>query len=452
MEIIKEAMERTNRSFAFICAVASIGGFLFGFDMAVISGVLPLMQAQFSLSPTEEGWLVSSALLGCIIGVAISGILSDNLGRRKLLFTAAILFWVSALGCGLLDTFSSIICARIVAGLGVGIASNIVPLYISEIAPTEKRGRYVTYYQLAITIGILVAYISNYGLLSYDGLSAPEWGKTLHTLFVTQKWRAMFLVGLVPATLFMIGLFFVPESSRWIAQQKEARKPSKGKATASGELSGSYSQLFSKAMRRPLLLGILLPLFSQFCGINAIIYYGPTILKDAGISMNNSYQSQILFGAANMLFTFIAIWKVDQLGRRPLYLIGSFCAAISLILTGAFFYLGNVSGIWVLLAVTMFIASFAFSIGPLKFVVASEIFPTAIRGRALGISIMVMWVADAIIGQLTAVMIRELGIAYTFWLFGFFCVIVFISVLKLLPETKGKTLEEIEKFWKKTKN
>jgi len=153
-----------------------------------------------------------------------------------------------------------------------------------------------------------------------------------------------------------------------------------------------------------------------------------------------------------MLFTFIAIWKVDQLGRRPLYLIGSFCAAISLMLTGAFFYYGNVSGLWILLAVTMFIASFAFSIGPLKFVVASEIFPTAIRGRALGISIMVMWVADAIIGQLTAVMIRELGIAYTFWVFGIFCVIVFVSVLKLLPETKGKTLEEIEKFWKKTKN
>ena len=257
-------MERTNRSFAFICAVASIGGFLFGFDMAVISGVLPLMQAQFSLSPAEEGWLVSSALLGCIIGVAISGILSDNLGRRKLLFTAAILFWASALGCGLLDTFSSIICARIVAGLGVGIASNIVPLYISEIAPTEKRGRYVTYYQLAITIGILVAYISNYGLLSYDGLNAHEWGETLQTLFVAQKWRAMFLVGLLPATLFMIGLFFVPESSRWIAQRNEAQKLSKGKDTVSSKHSGSYSLLFSKAMRRPLLLGILLPLFSQF--------------------------------------------------------------------------------------------------------------------------------------------------------------------------------------------
>lgn len=448
-------MEKTKRFLALICAVASIGGFLFGFDMAVISGVLPLMQAQFSLTPGQEGWLVSSALVGCIIGVAISGTWSDKLGRRRLLFAAAILFWVSALGCGLLDTFSNIIAARIVAGVGVGIASNMVPLYISEMAPAEKRGRYVTYYQLAITIGILAAYISNYGLLSYDGFAALGLGDTWNLLFVEQKWRAMFLVGLLPATLFILGLFFVPESSRWVMQQKEAAREkdqSAGEGIRETTSQGSYHVLFSKAMRRPLLLGILLPLFSQFCGINAIIYYGPTILKDAGVSMDNSYQSQILFGAANMLFTFIAIWKVDQLGRRPLYLIGSFCASLSLILTGVFFYLDDIPGLWILLTVTLFLASFAFSIGPLKFVVASEIFPTAIRGKALGMSIMVMWVADALIGQLTAVMIRELGIAYTFCLFGLFCVVVFISVFKLLPETKGKTLEEIENFWKKTKN
>ncbi|MGO1243892.1 MAG: sugar porter family MFS transporter [Sphingobacterium sp.] len=448
-------MEKTSSFLALICTIASIGGFLFGFDMAVISGVLPLMQSQFELSAGQEGWLVSSALVGCIIGVALSGMMTDKFGRRKLLFAAAILFWFSALGCALLDTFSSIIAARIVAGIGVGIASNIVPLYISEMAPAAKRGRYVTFYQLAITIGILVAYVSNYVLLLNDGHGISPTG-LWNYLFIEQKWRAMFLVGLVPSTLFVIGLFFVPESSRWLAQNKAPGAELGGRTDQSdidnAANKGSYSMLFSKALRRPMLLGILLPLFSQFCGINAIIYYGPTILKDAGISMDNSYQSQILFGAANMLFTFIAIWKVDQLGRRPLYLVGSFCAALSLILTGIFFYLGNVPGLWILVAVTLFLASFAFSIGPLKFVVASEIFPTAVRGKALGISIMVMWVADAIIGQLTAVMIRELGVAYTFWLFGIFCVIVFISVYRLLPETKGKTLEEIEKFWKKSKN
>src|SRR5690606_37576853 len=360
--------------------------------------------------------------------------LSDQLGRKKLLITAALLFLISALGCALLNSFAHIIWARIVAGLGVGVASNIVPLYISEIAPANKRGRFVTYYQLAVTVGILIAYLSNYGLLiSAENINFNT--DTFHYLFGREVWRGMFIVGAIPAFLFLVGLFFVPESPRWL-NQKEKKEQS------------SYRDLLTPAMRRPLILGLLLPLFSQFCGINAIIYYGPTILNNAGISLSNSFQSQIIFGVANMLFTFIAIWKVDQLGRRPLYLAGTACAAISLVLTGIFFFIQNVPGIWILIAVTFFLASFAFSIGPLKFVVASEIFPTHIRGRALGLSIMVMWVADAAVGQITAVMLREIGTAYTFWFFAFFCVVAFITVYRLLPETKGKSLEEIEKFWK----
>ena len=427
-------MKTTTQSIILVCLIAALGGLLFGFDMAVISGVLPLMQEQFGLSPAQEGWLVSSALVGCIIGVAISGSLSDQLGRKKLLITAALLFLISALGCALLNSFAHIIWARIVAGLGVGVASNIVPLYISEIAPANKRGRFVTYYQLAVTVGILIAYLSNYGLLiSAENINFNT--DTFHYLFGREVWRGMFIVGAIPALLFLVGLFFVPESPRWL-NQKEKKEQS------------SYRDLLTPAMRRPLILGLLLPLFSQFCGINAIIYYGPTILNNAGISLSNSFQSQIIFGVANMLFTFIAIWKVDQLGRRPLYLAGTACAAISLVLTGIFFFIQNVPGIWILIAVTFFLASFAFSIGPLKFVVASEIFPTHIRGRALGLSIMVMWVADAAVGQITAVMLREIGTAYTFWFFAFFCVVAFITVYRLLPETKGKSLEEIEKFWK----
>ena len=427
-------MKTTTQSIILVCLIAALGGLLFGFDMAVISGVLPLMQEQFGLSPAQEGWLVSSALVGCIIGVAISGSLSDQLGRKKLLITAALLFLISALGCALLNSFAHIIWARIVAGLGVGVASNIVPLYISEIAPANKRGRFVTYYQLAVTVGILIAYLSNYGLLIYaENINFNT--DTFHYLFGREVWRGMFIVGAIPALLFLVGLFFVPESPRWL-NQKEKKEQS------------SYRDLLTPAMRRHLILGLLLPLFSQFCGINAIIYYGPTILNNAGISLSNSFQSQIIFGVANMLFTFIAIWKVDQLGRRPLYLAGTACAAISLVLTGIFFFIQNVPGIWILIAVTFFLASFAFSIGPLKFVVASEIFPTHIRGRALGLSIMVMWVADAAVGQITAVMLREIGTAYTFWFFAFFCIVAFITVYRLLPETKGKSLEEFEKFWK----
>lgn len=272
------------------------------------------------------------------------------------------------------------------------------------------------------------------------------------------------MVETLPALLFLVGLFFVPESPRWLIQkgrqaeglnvlltiydEREAHSKAETISQHSTKGQGSYRDLLAPEMRRPLLLGVLLPLFSQFCGINAIIYYGPTILNNAGISLNNSFQSQIIFGLANMLFTFIAIWKVDQLGRRPLYLVGTAAAAISLILTGIFFFIPNIPGILILITVSLFLASFAFSIGPLKFVVASEIFPTHIRGRALGISIMVMWVADALVGQLTAIMLREIGISYTFWFFAFFCVIAFITVYRLLPETKGKSLEEIEKFWK----
>ena len=211
---------------------------------------------------------------------------------------------------------------------------------------------------------------------------------------------------------------------------------------------GSYRELLAPGMRKALLIGILLPLFSQFSGINAIIYYGPSILSNAGISLSNSLISQIIFGVANMLFTLIAIWKVDSWGRRPLYLYGTAGATVTLIATGICFYTGATTSIWLLVCVLAFLACFAFSIGPLKFVVASEIFPNAIRGRALAISIMVMWIADTIVGQLTPILLDEIGSAGTFWFFAFFCIVAFISVYKLLPETKGQSLEQIEKYWK----
>lgn len=459
-------MRKTNFFLVFISWIAAIGGFLFGFDMAVISGVLPLMQQQFSLDPSQEGWLVSSALVGCIVGVAASGGLGDRLGRKKLLIAAGFLFLLSAIGSALFSSFGSIIWARIFGGLGVGVASNIVPLYLSEIAPANKRGRYVTFYQLAVTVGILTAYLSNYGILTLAGNAVSDTGSIIEYLFDTEAWRGMFLVEALPAFLFIVGLAFVPESPRWliqkgktiqgrailyqIADQDEADRNATIIEQHTNKRMGSYRDLLAPEMRRPLVLGLLLPLFSQFCGINAIIYYGPTILTNAGISLSNSFQSQIIFGMANMLFTFIAIWKVDQLGRRPLYLAGTAVASFSLLLTGLFFFIPDVSGLWILITVSLFLASFAFSIGPLKFVVASEIFPTHIRARALGLSIMVMWVADAIIGQITAIMLREIGISYTFLFFAFFCVIAFFTVYRLLPETKGKSLEEIEAFWKKS--
>ena len=447
-----------------ITLVASLGGLLFGFDMAVISGVLPFVEKQFSLTPLQEGWFVSSALVGCIIGVSFSGDLSDRLGRKKLLFLSAFLFLISAIGCTLVSELNLLIASRLLGGIGVGIASIVVPLYLSEISPAAIRGRLVTYYQLAITVGILLAYITNSLLLGYSEQNATSTGTGVFDLvYIAEVWRGMFSIGTILALLFVFGLVFVPESPRWLIKKgrlKEGhdilKKINDGKDEAiatetNNSENGSYKDLFTPKLRKALLLGILLPLFSQLSGINAIIYYGPSILNDAGIDLSNSFLGQIIFGLANLVFTFIAIWKVDQWGRRPLYLIGTAGATVSLFLTGILFYSGLTSSIFLVISVTLFLACFAFSIGPLKFVVASEIFPTRIRGKALGISIMVMWVADTIMGQITPILLREAGTAATFWVFAFFCLIAFITVYRLLPETKGKSLEEIESFWDEKK-
>lgn len=447
-----------------ITLVASLGGFLFGFDMAVVSGVLPFLQKQFELSAFQEGWFVSSALVGCIVGVAVSGELSDRIGRKKPLLISAVLFLLSAVGCAVMPSLSTITASRFIGGLGIGLASNVVPLYISEIAPARSRGRLITYYQFALTLGILVAYLTNAGLLNFSlGQTATENAGWFATITSTEVWRAMLGLGAIPAVLFLFGLFLIPESPRWLFQ-KGRYAEGKNIMTAIGigdeadqEINAitknkdekvSYKELLSPRWRRALLIGILLPLFSQFSGINAIIYYGPSILASTGRSMENALLAQVIFGAANMLFTLFAIWKVDSAGRRPLYLGGTTGAAISLIGAGICFATGETNSILLLVFVLAFLACFAFSIGPLKFVVAAEIFPAKIRGRAMAISIMVMWIADTIVGQLTPIMLKSLGTPATFWIFAGFCIIAFFTVYKLLPETKGKSLEQIEQDWK----
>ncbi|MBZ4191727.1 sugar porter family MFS transporter [Niabella beijingensis] len=449
-------------SILIITLVASLGGFLFGFDMAVVSGVLPFIQKQFSLSPVEEGWFVSVALIGCIAGVAVSGELSDRTGRKNPLFIAALLFFLSAVGCAFLPSLKGILVSRFLGGVGIGLASNVVPLYISEIAPAHKRGRLVTFYQFALTLGILAAYLSNAGLVSYAAAHPPVGqGGWLELIFRQEVWRGMLGLGVIPALLFLFGLVLVPESPRWLIQQgrtAEGHAIMEGITTGSNweplqqeaqpaSGTGSYKALFSPRWRKALLLGIALPLFSQFSGINAIIYYGPSILSNAGVSLSNAFLSQVIFGFANMIFTLIAIWKVDSAGRRPLYLWGTAGATLTLFLTGLCFATGATTTVWLLICVLAFLACFAFSIGPLKFVIASEIFPGKIRGRAMALSIMVMWIADTIVGQLTPILLKQIGTAGTFWIFALFGIIAFITVYKLLPETKGKSLEQIESEW-----
>jgi SP family arabinose:H+ symporter-like MFS transporter len=453
--------EQKRISLLTITLVASLGGFLFGFDIVVVSGVMPLLNKQFALTSSETGLFVSSALIGCIIGVLLSGEISDRLGRKKPLLITAALFGLSAIGCAIMPSLPGVTISRLIGGIGIGIASNIVPLYISEIAPAAIRGRLVTYYQFALTFGILVAFLSNAALLK---AADPTITSGLASIFNAEVWRGMLAVGIIPSILFFIGLLMVPESPRWLFGKGRTEEGVAIISSITGQSAtdihieqskiktplekASYKELFAPNMRRALLIGIMLPLFSQFSGINAIMYYGPSILSAAGVSVDNALLGQIVFGVANMLFTLIAVWKVDSWGRRPLYLYGTAGATIALVLTGICFYFGATQSIWTLVCLLGFLACFAFSIGPLKFVVASEIFPNAIRGRALAISIMVMWIADTIVGYVTPILLEQFGSSVTFWVYGAFCAIAFVFVYKLLPETKGKSLEEIENDWK----
>lgn len=448
-----------------ITLISATGGFLFGFDMAVISGALTFVQAQFDLTAAQEGWFVSSALIGCILGVAVSGEFSDRFGRRVAMMAAAFLFFLSAVGTAAAPGFEWLITARLLGGIAVGIASNVVPLYISEIAPTHIRGRLVTCYQLAITVGILFAYISNATVLNLsDSMRDYNLWAFLDFIFVDEVWRGMFGLETIPALLFLAGIFMIPESPRWLYNQNRAdegrsileRIMGSRKAEESAEEiqktlqeeDGSYRELLKPGLRKALIIGILLPVFSQFSGINAIIYYGPRILNEAGVEVSSALISQILLGFANMVFTFIAVWKVDSLGRRPLYLFGTAGATISLLATGYFFFIGATGSVLLLFSVIAFLACFAFSIGPLKFVIASEIFPNRIRGRALALSIMAMWIADTIVGQITPMLLATGGASVTFWFFAIFSIIAFWFIYKMVPETKGKSLEEIQQMWK----
>ncbi|RPE12525.1 MFS transporter [Chitinophaga lutea] len=452
---------KTNRFIALITLIAALGGFLFGFDMAVVSGIIEPVKLQYGLSSSQEGLFVSCALLGCIAGVAFSGYLSDKIGRRKVLFIAAVLFLVSAVGFAFSTSYAVLIFFRVLAGVAVGVASNVSPLYISEVAPGRKRGALVTYYQLAITVGILCAYLSNYFILkhaaAYTGAESGIWFQ----LFVTDAWRGMFLVGVIPALAFTSLLLIVPESPRWLVrygrtdEAMEVLRKVSGEENAVVELKaiqeaaaqqkGGLADLMRHPLKKLLALAMILTALSQLSGINGVIFYGPTIMKSAGIVTSDALFYQVILGVANTLFTFIAILKVDSWGRRPLYLYGSLFSALALALTG-FCFLTDITGWLMLGSIILFLLFFALSLGPLKFVISTEIFPTHIRGTALSICIMTMWVADWLVNLLFPIMRDGLGIAVTFFVFAFFCFLSFLYAKSKLMETKGKSLEEIEKM------
>ena len=451
---------------AVVSGVAALGGFLFGFDTAVISGCVGFLEDQFSLTDWTKGYVVSSALVGCICGAAVAGWLSDRFGRRSVLMLAGVLFFVSAIGCMVPRDVYTLVVARWVGGLGIGIASMLSPLYISEISPSRIRGALVAMYQLAITVGILVAYFSNAAIVAWGQSIGDHAGnEVLSWMIVAEPWRAMLGTGAIPAAAFMLLLFMVPESPRWLFQQGDEEKSRQILTRVSGPVEaereigeirqaltqeqGRLGELLTPTYRGALAIGILLPLFSQVSGINAIIYYGPDLLEKAGFRLSESLGGQVIVGLVNSVFTCVAIFFVDRVGRRPLILFGTAGLVMSLAWIGLSFWFEVTSGWLVLAPILMFIACFAFSLGPLPWIIISEIFPTRIRGRAMSVGTFTIWVGCLAVAQTFPALLERLGPSPTFWLYA---VLVFPAIpvtLLLLPETKGRTLGEIEEAWRK---
>jgi SP family xylose:H+ symportor-like MFS transporter len=443
---------------ALVCVVAALGGLLFGYDTGVINGAIGPLKDHFALDANAEGWVTGCALLGCAIGAALAGVLSDWLGRKKVLIVSAVLFLVSAIGTALPKEIATFIVFRIIGGVGVGAASISSPMYIAEISPARIRGRMVSVNQFAIVTGFLVVYFVNYFIaLQGDSVWNQQHG-----------WRWMFGSESLPALLLLLFLFFVPESPRWLTKQNRGDEALailtrvNGAQYAKVELleikdaiaheSGSITQLFQPGMKIVLVIGIVLAVLQQVTGINVFLYFGTEIFKKMGSETNAALLQTVIVGAVNLTFTVIAIWTVDRLGRKPLMMIGSAGMGISLLAMGLAAF-AQKTDLWILFFILGYIACFALSVGPVTWVILSEIFPTRIRGRAMAIATVCLWVANYIISQTFPMMdenswlLEKFHHAFPFWLYGVFCVVLLIFVSRFVPETKGKTLEEIEKNW-----
>ncbi len=444
-----------------ISLVAAMGGLLFGYDWVVIGGAKPFYEEYFHLtSAFQIGWAMSSALVGCLLGSVVSGSLADRLGRKRLLIFSGLLFTLSAVGTGLSPSFSVFVAFRLLGGIGIGLASNLSPMYIAEVSPAEMRGRFVSINQLTIVIGILAAQLVNWLIARPvpEGITAAE----MFTSWNGQVgWRWMFAAETVPAALFFLLMFVVPESPRWLV--KNAQNDRAGKILA--KIGGAdysrkallriretlineiekvhFKELLEPKMRKILGLGIFLAVFQQWCGINVIFNYAEEIFSAAGYGVNDILFNIVLTGTVNLVFTFVAIHTVDRWGRRPLMMSGAAGLALIYAVLG-FGYFVHSQGIHMLTLVVTAIGFYAMSLAPVTWVIISEIFPNRIRGAAMSVAVFSLWSACFILTYTFPFLNRSLGAAGTFWIYAAVCVAGFLFIKKQLPETKGKTLEEIE--------
>lgn len=471
------ALARSAKRLAGVCLIASLGGLLFGFDTAVISGTVERVTEQYGLSEVQMGWFTSAALIGCIVGALCSGWLGDRFGRKPMLILSASLFFVSALFSAIAWDYQSLVVARIVGGLGVGVASVLGPMYISELAPAKSRGRLVAFYQLSIVLGILVAYLSNLVIAKYASASADiEQTGLWHKAMVSEVWRGMFAAEMLPAGVFLLLLFFVPESPRWLVKAGRSEqalhqlKKIRDEAEAARELAqiradrsrgqGKVSELLRPGLRLALLVGVMLSVFGQLSGVNIVVYYGPMILAAAGFEELATLLAQVGIGIVMLVVTLVALLLIDKLGRRPLLIGGMTVVSLSLFIIATLFYTSGAEealakgqavprsiGIAIGVMMCVYMAAISFSISAVIWVLTPEIFPNRIRGRAASICTFSNWSSNAAAAFMFPWYVAAFGMHAGFYTSAVTCVIAVVFFFFLVPETRGKSLEEIESLW-----
>ncbi|MEX0322824.1 MAG: sugar porter family MFS transporter [Puniceicoccaceae bacterium] len=451
----------------FICLVAGAGGILFGYDVVVVSGTLSQVEEQFAFTPGQMGFFVSCVLLGCGIGSFFSGFIADAFGRKSLIVIASILIFISAVWSGLSGIAVQLIIARLIGGMGIGAATMVCPLYISEVAPEEHRGRLVTLYQFTITIGIVVCVFINYGIFQYASANADAIGQGgfWSWFAIDQYWRLMFTMEALPGIAFLCCTAFLPETPRWLTKNDRKEKALEVLERINGserareieveieeavkeETDVHLTDLFTAKLRKPLVLSVLVCFFAEACGIAAVMYFGPDIFEAAGFSLGGALGGFGTIAVVNMLATIAALKFMDSLGRKRLLLIGTIGAMVAHIAIGVLFLMGN-TGIPVVIAINTFVAFFACAIGPVKFVFISEVFPNRIRGQAISVASLSIWLTSAAVAQLFPMMRAAMPDGYIFFVFALVLVISLPFVIFVLPETKGRTIEELERSFLK---
>lgn len=456
-------MNNVNRPFIyFICLVSAMGGLLFGYDWVVIGGAKPFYELYFHISesPSAQGLAMTIALVGCMIGAMVCGTLADRIGRKKLLIISALVFLYSAITTGTANTFIPFLVARFIGGVGIGVASGLSPMYIAEVSPPAVRGKLVSLNQMAIVLGILGAQITNW--LIAEPLSSTLSEDILASWNGQMGWRWMFWAEAFPAAAFMLCAFFIPESPRWLALKEHYSKAREtlvrigGEDYAQQELEevktaneaakgqGGLKMLLSRPFHRVLLLGIVIAVFQQWCGTNVIFNYAQEVFQSAGYEIGDVLFNIVVTGIANVVFTIVAIFTVDRLGRRSLMLIGAggLCG-IYLVLGICYFF--HVTGVFMIVLVVAAIACYAMTLGPCTWVLIAELFPNKVRGIAVATCTLFLWIGSSTLTYTFPFLNASLGSYGTFWIYTLVCAAGFVFLWKRLPETKGKSLEELEK-------